>query len=69
MKKYTMSEVKKEYISMYGNTVFDNSFTDFEEAFVSAWKSFDFFSSSCSCETVEGCSQALTECLQLQHSL
>jgi len=38
----TLQEVKQAYIEMYGEFFNTDEYSDFDEAFSSAWQSFDF---------------------------
>ena len=39
---YTLQEVKQAYLEMYGKFFNEDEYSSFDEAFLSAWQSFDF---------------------------
>lgn len=56
-------EAKKTFINLYGDDSYNDVFSSFDEAFLSAWDSFDYISSA---TTIEEFAEGMSECWQLQ---
>lgn len=58
----TLKEVKTAFVQLYGNDVYSSEFDSFDQAFRSAWDSFDYVAGA---STAEDFAQAMTDCWQL----
>ena len=59
-------DAKSAFIFLYGDTIFNEQFGSFDEAFRDAWDSFDFIPGA---ETPEQFAEGMTECWQMQEAL
>lgn len=61
----SFQQAKNAYVELYGEFYNDAQFDNFDDAFKSAWESFDYISgASDGCEVAQG----MCECWQLQQS-
>ena len=59
---YTFNQIKQAFINLYGDSIYNQDFDSFDEAFQAALESFDFITNA---ESLEDFCQGVAECWQL----
>lgn len=61
--KISFQQAKKAYLELYGNSpIYNEEFSSFDEAFLEAWKSFDYISNA---QDEYQFAQGMCDCWQL----